>query len=162
MKFLKFLKFAHLCIVFSIFQSLTTWAPAESLCKDYLDLEERLGCGEDGYLMHYGYKNCLIFTNEDVRKKFSDVGRTFVDCCRNCLMADIHKITEKERDCEKIRVAAFKSHVTCYLQCDFCEVCRSQKLSLLGSYDWRDFFSVLAAKQIVSIVRACGLFHCFF
>ncbi|CAB3408733.1 unnamed protein product [Caenorhabditis bovis] len=145
-------------VIFAVISPLSAF---ESICQNYLEVERQFNCGEDGYPLNYGYKNCLIFTSNQTRQLFSEEGRTFVECCSKCLITAIRNISKTADNCNQIHEQSFKSHVDCYLSCDFCKVCKTQKMALLHSYDWTDFASVLAVQQIASIVRECGIFNCF-
>lgn len=93
--------------------------------------------------------------------KFTPKGREFVGCSTRCLVKAILNISEFSTSCTQVQEEAFKSHVDCYLNCDFCDVCKTEKLAFLKSYDWTDFLSFAAVQQVYAIVRKCGVFGCF-
>ncbi|KHN73451.1 hypothetical protein Tcan_01871 [Toxocara canis] len=62
----------------------------------------------------------------------------------------------QKASCADIKKSAFESHTNCYVKCDFCRVCKSDKWNLIGSYDYSDFFSWTAIKQVLSVLAHCG------
>uniref|UniRef100_A0A8R1DTJ6 Uncharacterized protein n=1 Tax=Caenorhabditis japonica TaxID=281687 RepID=A0A8R1DTJ6_CAEJA len=131
------------------------------ICEQYELVEQKFKCGAHGYALNYGLRNCLVFTNETTLKKFTPKGQQFVGCSTRCLVSAILNISQFSTSCAQIQEEAFKSHVDCYLNCGFCEVCKTEKLALLKSYEWTDFLSFAAAQQVFAIIRKCGLFTCF-
>uniref|UniRef100_A0A914HHH3 Uncharacterized protein n=1 Tax=Globodera rostochiensis TaxID=31243 RepID=A0A914HHH3_GLORO len=63
-------------------------------------------------------------------------------------------------DCGQVKVVGFRSHPRCYLKCGFCEVCKTNKWALLGGYRLSDFLSLEALRQVVAVMRKCGVFNC--
>lgn len=71
----------------------------------------------------------------------------------------------KPTSCTAIRSAAFNSHPKCYVKCGFCdvsfttyavfEIFLSNKLALIKSFDFGDFFSLEAWTQIKATVWEC-------
>uniref|UniRef100_A0A0K0CSZ9 DUF4206 domain-containing protein n=1 Tax=Angiostrongylus cantonensis TaxID=6313 RepID=A0A0K0CSZ9_ANGCA len=92
-----------------------------------------------------------------VRKEIS---RTYgaIDSTWRILGKDSYRTSPS---CEEIQDSAFESHVNCYLQCDFCNICKSEKLALLKSYDLLDFFSRKGISATFQILKACGPLSCF-
>nr|CAI2311584.1 unnamed protein product [Caenorhabditis sp. 36 PRJEB53466] len=128
------------------------------ICEQYELVEQKFKCGPRGYPLNYGLRNCLVFTNESIQKQFTPAGRQFVDCSTRCLVSAILNISQFSTSCAQIQKEAFESHVDCYLNCNFCEVCKTEKIALMKSYDWTDFLSFSAAQQVFAIIRKCGVF----
>ncbi|KAL3110781.1 hypothetical protein niasHT_016736 [Heterodera trifolii] len=58
--------------------------------------------------------------------------------------------------------AGFDFHSVCYMDCNFCEVCKTNKLALLRAYRLRDFFSPEAIRQVIAVANRCGIVRCLF
>lgn len=56
---------------------------------------------------------------------------------------------------------AFESHIKTYLDCNFCDICKTNKAALFKTYDALDFFSLKAVQTIYKVINECGWFHCF-
>ncbi|CAI5437941.1 unnamed protein product [Caenorhabditis angaria] len=132
-----------------------------SICEAYKEVEKEFHCGSSGYPINYGYRYCMSFTSDKIRETFDNSGKSFIDCTTKCLIDKILTIAQKSKTCQQVQEKAFHSHVDCYLNCDFCKVCKTQKIPLMKSYDWSDFLSFDATHQVYSIVRKCGIFNCF-
>lgn len=55
---------AKCALVYLIFLNIFLLEASESssfTCKTYSKYEKRVNCGKNGYLVKYGYKNCLKF-----------------------------------------------------------------------------------------------------
>ncbi|EYC23477.1 hypothetical protein Y032_0015g2668 [Ancylostoma ceylanicum] len=148
--------------------STVTWLSAadntvSGPCRAYEQFEDAASCGKKGYLLEYGLRNCMKFNSPEVRAEFTAVGKQFLDCTTSCLIAHLRDLFRKETPtCSTIHDSAFDSHVTCYLKCDFCKVCKTEKLALLKSYDTSDFLSFKAVSAVFKVMRACGPMSCFF
>ncbi|CAJ0930057.1 unnamed protein product, partial [Mesorhabditis belari] len=132
-------------------------------CDAYKCFEEKLSCGPKGYFTAFGYPNCRRF-NEDVAiARLSPTGKLWANCTTNCLLDAIEGIfmTAPATTCDQMKLLAFDSHVRCYVQCGFCDVCKTDKWALARTYNYCDFFSVAVLKQVTAIVKTCGLFSCF-
>ncbi|CAL44974.1 DUF19 domain-containing protein [Caenorhabditis elegans] len=149
-----------LLFIYCTLISVISAKPDPEICEKYEVVEQKFKCGPDGYPLHFGLRNCLMFNNQSTLDKFTPKGRKFVGCSTNCLVKAIVNISEYSTSCTQIQEEAFKSHVDCYLNCNFCEVCKTEKLAFLGSYDWTDFLSYAAVKQVLAIIRKCGIFSC--
>lgn len=134
----------------------------ETACDAYLTVEEKFECGEEGYPVGFGYKNCMSFNNAKKYGKFNAAGKKFIGCTVDCLIKSIQNISETVSTCDEVKTDAFDSHVECYLKCNFCKICSSNFFALANTYDWSDFFSVLAMKQVAQIIAKCPAFSCIF
>lgn len=130
-------------------------------CDVYEKLEEEACCGKNGYLLHYGLKNCRMFDSPEVISRFSEAGRKFVQCTRECLIKHLQNMFKKDRPtCDDIYDSAVDSHTDCYLKCGFCEICKTEKWALFKGYHVTDFFSVKSLKTVFRVLRACGPLSC--
>uniref|UniRef100_A0A1I7XPF9 Uncharacterized protein n=1 Tax=Heterorhabditis bacteriophora TaxID=37862 RepID=A0A1I7XPF9_HETBA len=55
-------------------------------------MEDIAHCGPRGYLIHFGLRNCLKFTSEEVLSRFSDKGKEFVACTTKCLISHLEQL----------------------------------------------------------------------
>ncbi|CAJ0596163.1 unnamed protein product [Cylicocyclus nassatus] len=131
-------------------------------CDAYKFLEDKASCGKKGYLIQFGLRNCLKFSSPDIRSRFSSSGLAFLDCTTKCLITRLQNLfTGDLPTCSTVEKSAFASHLPCYLECNFCKICKTEKASLLSSYDKSDLFSYEAMKTAIKLLKTCGLFSCF-
>lgn len=123
-------------------------------------------CGIKGYLIGYGDKYCNRFTKS--LNRFDAAGQQWIGCVRQCLIDflkpsfDIYPNGAFKNNCSALRDAAFHSHVDCYLNCGFCHICKTNKLALAATYQFSDFYSRIAWKQVKDTMKKCGGFlSCF-
>uniref|UniRef100_A0AC34PYF5 Uncharacterized protein n=1 Tax=Panagrolaimus sp. JU765 TaxID=591449 RepID=A0AC34PYF5_9BILA len=141
-------------------------AVSNNFCDYYLELENQVFCGENGYLVRYGYPYCSRFTSPEYYDLFDEPGQKWVDCTAKCLLVKTRQIVEKEVgkagvNCEKIEVEAFEVHTECYRECNFCQICRTNKFALISVFDPVDLFYPKTLNQVYEIGTMCG-FQCFF
>lgn len=116
----------------------------------------------------------------EYKQRFDKAGQVFVDCVTACLVKEVTNITHfgkfrfdefkkmwnlEERkhpaDCTDLTHRAFESHVDCYLRCDFCKICKTNKEALFKAYDFKDFLSRAAVIQVYRVMKQCGIAVCF-
>ncbi|KAL7074478.1 hypothetical protein ACQ4LE_006303 [Meloidogyne hapla] len=134
-------------------------------CNAYKCMENVANCGSDGYLIAYGEKNCKNFNEPEIYERFDESGKKFVNCTGKCLINNMNHYIEKKAgniNCELLKEAGFHSHPKCYLDCGFCQICKTNKYALLRGYDFGDFFSKEAIKQVYIVINKCGFFNCFY
>uniref|UniRef100_A0A1I7ZF42 Uncharacterized protein n=1 Tax=Steinernema glaseri TaxID=37863 RepID=A0A1I7ZF42_9BILA len=133
------------------------------------------GSGKDGVEGTFGLWKGVVEWNFFRRegkttKSFSPIGREFLDCTTTCLkhfMQNYINSTSRRppyssSQCSDLEKAAFDSHVKCYLDCDFCTVCKTEKAALFRVYEFRDFLRWSAIKQMFEVLKQCGGPHkCF-
>ncbi|KAH7707281.1 Protein W01A8.8 [Aphelenchoides avenae] len=141
--------------------SLQTGASASNCtgCNEYKCLDDEKHCGPEGYPLGFGYKYCRRFKEPTVYNLYDAKGKQFIDCTRQCLIGLVEQYDEQEPNatCDSLKSYAWKTHEKCYLVCDFCDICRTNKKALYKTYDFKDFFSVEALKQVVEVMWKCGL-----
>ncbi|KAF7639375.1 hypothetical protein Mgra_00001043 [Meloidogyne graminicola] len=134
-------------------------------CNAYKCMENIANCGNKGYLIAYGEKNCKNFYKPEIFNKFDQVGKKFINCTKDCLINNMKNyIKEKigNINCEHLKDEGFNSHPKCYLNCNFCKICKTNKYALLKAYDIKDFFSKEAINQVYIVIKECGYFNCFY
>uniref|UniRef100_A0A183U544 ShKT domain-containing protein n=1 Tax=Toxocara canis TaxID=6265 RepID=A0A183U544_TOXCA len=92
--------------------------------------------------LHICISYIFAFDVSEYLSRFTPIGRRFLNCTTKCLLQN------QKASCADIKKSAFESHTNCYVKCDFCRVCKSDKWNLIGSYDYSDFFSWTAIKQV--------------
>ncbi|GMT34079.1 hypothetical protein PFISCL1PPCAC_25376 [Pristionchus fissidentatus] len=182
-----YLSSSFIFIVFSLFTTVSADSDEgkdeREECNGYRDMERIKSCGSDGYAVRYGLANCERFSRAVEQGTFDAVGREWVKCTTECLIDKLFKIEavpflrsnlrkgvgceiksvkdSPSLSCSSLEDQAFGSHVPCYLECNFCEICRSQKWGLMSTYRIRDFLNLNSISQVYDIISECGLFHCF-
>ncbi|WP_372651536.1 hypothetical protein [Halobacteriovorax sp.] len=121
-------KFLFLIIL--IFSS--SWAFAESCetmdndCEYYSCVEEQRHCGKKGYLLGFGKKYCLKFSEQDYR--FSKKGRKWLNDVRECLIDNLDK--SEAVSCKEFKREQFRAHVPCYVNTGYCELSRRDRFAV--------------------------------
>ncbi|KAE9552024.1 hypothetical protein FO519_004787 [Halicephalobus sp. NKZ332] len=135
-------------------------------CNFYQCYENKMKCGSNGYLIAYGKKYCDRFNS--TLSRFDPAGKQWVSCVRQCLInflkpsCNTYPNNAFKDSCDKLKDAAFKSHVKCYTDCGFCNICKTNKLALIATYQFSDFFFSIAWKQVEDTMKHCGgSFSCF-
>uniref|UniRef100_A0A914VCW9 Uncharacterized protein n=1 Tax=Plectus sambesii TaxID=2011161 RepID=A0A914VCW9_9BILA len=119
-----------------------------------------MGCGKQGYLIGYGKKYCDRFSAN--LHRFTSAGIKWVSCVRQCLIDsltphyDLYPYSESHSTCGALEQAAFETHVDCYINCGFCNICIDNKWALWKSYDIGDFVSLIAWEQVRQVAQKCG------
>uniref|UniRef100_A0A915ESA2 Uncharacterized protein n=1 Tax=Ditylenchus dipsaci TaxID=166011 RepID=A0A915ESA2_9BILA len=139
-------------------------------CAGYKCFESLCNCGQQGYLLAYGDKYCYRFHEDDIFHSFDQAGQQFIHCTAQCLLDDMQdyvqtkispQLVEQKVDCDHLKETAFESHVDCYLKCNFCTICQTNKIALWHTYDLTDFLNWLAIKKLFTTIYKCGIFQCF-
>ncbi|CAJ0596134.1 unnamed protein product [Cylicocyclus nassatus] len=116
-------------------------------CNAYREFEAAASCGEKGYLMQFGLRNCMIFNTPGVRSRYTAEGREFLECVSKCLIEHLQNVFSKGiSNCPELDKSAFDSHVPCFSECGFCKICKSEKFALLSSFDKYDLLSYEVIK----------------
>ncbi|CAD5212120.1 unnamed protein product [Bursaphelenchus xylophilus] len=125
-------------------------------CSTYVCLEDIAHCGSNGYLIGYGYKNCLSFN--DHYDDFNQKGKNFTDCATYCLPNWLEEYFEAHNNsvnCRQLQQDALQSHVKCFLDCGFCGMWFSNLITLAKVLDFKDFLSVDAVKTVFEVFYGC-------
>ncbi|KAE9549824.1 hypothetical protein FO519_006958 [Halicephalobus sp. NKZ332] len=127
-----------------------------SNCNFYQCFEDKVQCGENGYLIGYGKYYCNRFS--ETQGLFDSAGQQWIGCVRQCLINflkpsyDSYPNNPFNHDCNALKNAAFNSHVDCYLQCGFCNICQKNKQALYETYRLGDIFSSLAGDLVLGVM----------
>jgi hypothetical protein len=117
-------------------------------------------CGRQGYLIGFGKKYCDRFSAN--LHGFTPAGINWVTCVRQCLIDrltpyyDKYPYSEFHTSCAALEQTAYDSHVDCYIDCGFCNICTNNKWVLWKAFDIGDFLSIVAWEQIREILKRCG------
>ena len=119
-------------------------------CEYYSCIEEQRHCGEKGYLLGFGKKYCLKFTEDE--DYFSSEGKEWILKVRECLISNLDIPSEKV-SCKNFKKAQVKSHVPCYVNSGYCELSRSDRFAVkkvIYKSMWRPSLIWAGIKVIVS------------
>jgi hypothetical protein len=135
-----------------------TSRPALS-CGLYERLNRSCGCnGTDGYLTGFGLRYCNRFLNAT---GWTPAGARWRDqtltCLQQALIRKLPRLPNGACDCEKLREAAWQTHVECYTQpsASFCELPLSDIRKIYDIIDLGDLLSHHGASQFFAIAGAC-------
>ncbi|KAF1990724.1 hypothetical protein K402DRAFT_202489 [Aulographum hederae CBS 113979] len=96
-------------------------ANPKSSCTFYRNCAEPTSeCGESGYPLKYGERNCMKFTNNINR--FTKQGREWITNTMHCLQVAMVPVLQTCPSCNSLRDAAFASHPDCYVNSGFCSL----------------------------------------
>ncbi len=101
--------------------------PSPESCDYYLCKEEEKRCGDNGYLLDFGYHLCEVYLKQE--RQSSLALQDWYPKVRLCLQKAVDKL-DPEMSCATLKTNAFASHEDCYLQTGFC------------SLSWEDKFEV--------------------
>lgn len=120
----------YLILLLLSFYSLGTLAEScedlDNDCEYYSCVEEKRHCGKKGYLLGFGKKYCLKFSNEDYR--FSNKGKKWLSDVRQCLIDNLDK--SEAVSCKKFKREQFRAHVPCYVNTGYCELSRKDRFAV--------------------------------
>lgn len=134
----------------------------ESSCSDYLSLdncgacdyydcreaESVSQCGDDGYYVAFGAKNCRTLT-QLTGPSLSRKGQRWLAATRQCLLEYVESEISLDADCETIMQKAMDSHVDCYVDSGFCEMSVFDKRKLGKSISVADLdFDTIAKTEL--------------
>ena len=118
---------AILILFFSVGIYASNCSEATDDCEYYSCIEEQRHCGEKGYLLGFGKKYCMKFTEDE--DYFSSDGKEWILKVRECLIKNLD--TPKEGiSCKKFKRSQVKSHVPCYLESGYCELSRRDRFAV--------------------------------
>lgn len=131
-------------------------------CAAYPCFEETAHCGNEGYLIAFGEKYCRRFISPEIYATFDEPGKKFINCTSKCLIENMGKYmtTHDPINCDDLTNSGYNAQTSCYMDCDFCTVCKTNKAALFHVYDFGDIFSVQALKQVIAAISQCGIFAC--
>ncbi|CAF1574772.1 unnamed protein product [Didymodactylos carnosus] len=136
--------------------------PVYDTCSWYGNcLEQKKSCGKNGYAVNYGLRYCQKFAQN--LAEFSFAGKNWVSKTMNCLQQSLVEAYQDDTvTCDDITNAAFDSHAKCYVNSGICSLVLQsaenvfRDMKALGSvYDFKDFLSWKALKQIDETASAC-------
>ena len=112
------------------------------------------GCGDDGYPIGYGEKNCLKFTKHI--NWFDSNGQNFVWGTMHCLQAAMVPVLQTcTATCDSFSNAAFASHPACYVSNGFCGLSCGDILGVLVTVGF-DLFNKHTLQQVFGTAAGCA------
>ncbi|MBX2993236.1 MAG: hypothetical protein KF681_00375 [Bdellovibrionaceae bacterium] len=124
---------------------------AHDNCLQYVQLNDELGCSDQGYLINFGYRYCRRF--KDTTQRFSPEGQAFLADVRTCLLHSL-RTERRELRCDSIEGIAMDHHIDCYDQAGFCSL-SSQDRWALFTVVWRDLVSPRTVQMAARLNQAC-------
>ncbi|EQL00967.1 hypothetical protein G6O67_005056 [Ophiocordyceps sinensis] len=130
-------------------------SPPPKSCDFYTRCaEETLHCGEEGYPVHYGARNCRRFVAR--LDSFSSRGQTWIWSTMLCLQRFlVEPISAKDSTCEMVKTQAFESHPRCYVDSGFCDLPLIDIIQVVVTVNF-DLFQGPAFKQAASAAGGCA------
>ncbi len=95
-------------------------------CEYYSCVEEQRHCGKKGYLLNFGKKYCLKFSEKD--HLFSEKGKEWLSNVRECLIKNLDK--SQAVSCRKFKREQFKAHIPCYVNTGYCDLSRKDRFAV--------------------------------
>ncbi len=144
-----------LCLLFSFNVKAELQAPEYGSCNFYLSLEKTIPCGPAGYAKDFGYFYCEQFLKAKAYR-FSVRGKDFLAKNAFCLQDEIYRsyMDNPHLSCQQIESRAFKDHVNCYTESDFCELSISDKV-ILTNIIKKQLPLKIARDQIKEVLKRC-------
>lgn len=114
-------------------------------CSYYDCLEEKVSCGENGYLINFVGKYCNRFT-QITRPRLSEFGKVWLDGVRECLIYNMEEDYYEGESCESIEDRGIEDHISCYVDTGICSLPAGDWLKVLGTIKPHEFplFQALA------------------
>ncbi len=119
-------------------------------CGYYSCLEEKVSCGDEGYLIDFVGKYCNRFTSVTY-DRLSVFGKVWMDSVRECLIYNLDKDYYDGESCESIEKRGIEDHIECYVNSGICS---------LPIKDWFNIMSTIAPQdfpfmQAISVGNSC-------
>ncbi|KAE9547840.1 hypothetical protein FO519_008948 [Halicephalobus sp. NKZ332] len=126
-------------------------------CQEYQCLDDsKAHCGPKGYLIDYGLYYCNRYY--DYYNIFDADGQAFINCVRPSLLDYLKNYLNGVNgnvDCDDLESKAFDSHIQIYLNCNFCNVIRSNCIAFTEVL-WHNFFHPTVWIQFIELMGKCG------
>ncbi|XP_025088642.1 uncharacterized protein LOC112560798 [Pomacea canaliculata] len=127
-------------------------------CDFYKCFEDRLPCGEQGYMIKYGQPYCARF--ERVYTAFSPQGQDFINGTSQCLTRGLlHLYRTDTVDCHRLSHDAFDLISSCYSANGFCDVVKENAAVFADVFQARHLFmhgALKIWKEIMEIIYQCN------
>lgn len=138
-------------------------AISKNECDYYKTQNNILTCSsETNYLLKYGHKYCLAFTDLMTNTKSENLKKWVINT-RSCLQEMIQDNSKRyaKNDCNKLKEFAFDVHPICYKESNICELSLLEKNSVLKVIMKNDFITDFGSNkratvlQILNVGSAC-------
>ena len=107
--------------------------PKAHSCDYYACAENQNPCGSSGYILNFGARNCPKYLTAE--RELSKALRKMMPKVRLCLQEELEAIvsdTPHDKNfCSAIEIAAFQSHVPCYLESGYCDLTTFEQWKIL-------------------------------
>ena len=95
-------------------------------CDTYLDVAKNIECGQENYLVKFGYHYCRKFIEKE--HKFTDRGQMILSRIRKCLLDRL--VEEPQLSCSNAQDMSENHHLQCYIESGYCEIGAWDQLKL--------------------------------
>jgi hypothetical protein len=128
--------------------------PPPKSCDWYTSCAEaQLACGQTGYPLNYGTKNCGKFQNN--LKSFTAAGQNFIWGTMSCLQKAMVPVLQPcTASCSSFSDAALNSQPSCYVQNGFCDLTCGDMLSVMQTVG-KDLIDPNSLTQIAQTSVDC-------
>jgi hypothetical protein len=128
-------------------------------CEFFKCFEERFPCGEDYWILNWGYKYCRRYADPEFTDKFTANGRAILQHINKCLPNSLKKFYMAKRSikCKKLNQEAFEAQGKCYsqVQKEFCVGFPENKDHFMNVLDQKDFINMESIKMIRDTADKC-------
>ena len=129
-------------------------------CEFFKCFEERFPCGENYWILNWGYKYCRRYADPEFINKFTPDGKKLLDHINNCLPKSLEKFYKAKRSikCKKLNGDAFEAQGKCYAQAqkEFCKGFPENKKHFLDVLDQKDFMNMDSIRMIKETADRCN------
>jgi hypothetical protein len=129
-------------------------------CEFFKCFEERIPCGNNYWIMNWGYKYCIRYADPNFVQKFTKSGKKFLKYLNKCLphaLKKLYKSEKKQISCSSISKQAFKAQSQCYqnVESNFCKAFTENKSLFIKVLDKADMFNMDSLAVIKSATNEC-------
>ncbi len=129
-------------------------------CNVFKCFEERFPCGKTYWIMNWGFKYCVRYSNSEFIKKFTQKGKLLLDHLTECLPKFLEKYYKSTRalNCDRLSTLAFKAQGKCYMEKLelFCVAFPENKDLFIKVLDQNDFLNFDSISMISKVADKCN------
>lgn len=132
---------------------------SDSSCEYYECIESKVHCGEEGYPLRFGKKNCQKYLDQQ-SQSYEHV-QVWYPKIRKCLQDAVDKMLQSPTGpstCSELESAAFESHIGCYYNTGFCELNFMDKVQVINQTG-ADFFMYDSIATGIKIENECSAIY---
>jgi hypothetical protein len=119
--------FQTVALLILLLSELSLGSPGIDSCDYYDELEQKVQCGQQGYLQAFASPYCQAYLARN--KQFSVHGQNILRSIRTCLQVVLRENAES-MSCSEIKEYGIASHEFCYLRSGYCELDHADQLNV--------------------------------